>query len=427
MSEDRFDAIVVGAGPAGSAAAYALAKAGKSVLMIERGDRAGSKNVSGGRLYTYALETLEPGLTARASLERTVTREEIMLLDGERGVSISYADPALAGQAPQSFTVLRSPFDEWFAGEAEEQGAILATGIKVDRLLEKDGCIMGVVAGEDEMQANVVIAADGVNSLLAQQAGLRADIAPRQVGVGVKEVIELPASTIEARFGLAPDEGAARLMLGGACGVSGGGFLYTNRQSISLGAVFVASSLAEHGLSVHQLFQDLKQHPAIRALIEGGQTVEYGAHLVPEAGWKGVPQKIHRPGLLVVGDAAGFAINQGYTVRGMDLAILSGVAAARAILAEEDAAALGAAYAGQLEQVGLQAAMQAAAGFPALMENPRLFGAYPALINDVFGQVYGLRRPQSEPLTKGVLQRIRRHVGLRNMVKDGWQAYRAVK
>jgi electron transfer flavoprotein-quinone oxidoreductase len=101
-SEDKFDAIIIGAGPAGSACAYTLAKEGRSVLMIERGDTPGSKNVTGGRLYTYALELLEPGLFSEAALERKVTHEQIMMLSGDRSVSIDYHNPAYnaAGQPP---------------------------------------------------------------------------------------------------------------------------------------------------------------------------------------------------------------------------------------------------------------------------------------------------------------------------------------
>src|SRR5271157_5043613 len=160
--QDKFDAIVVGAGLAGCACAYALAREKKSVLLVERGVTAGSKNVSGGRLYTYALEMLEPGMYKRAPLQRKVVREQIMMLGENTATTIDYVDYGFAEEAvPQSYTVLRAPLDEWFASEAETAGATFAAGVLVDHLLEKDGKIVGIKAGEDEMLADIVVAADG--------------------------------------------------------------------------------------------------------------------------------------------------------------------------------------------------------------------------------------------------------------------------
>ncbi len=427
MSEDSFDAIVIGAGLAGLSAAYTLAKAGKSVLVIERGDAAGSKNVSGGRIYSYALELLEPGLTSQACLERAVTHEQLMLLDGERSLLIEYTDPAFGGAEAQSFTVLRATFDAWLAEQAEAQGVFIAAGVRVDRLIEQNGHIVGVQAGDDEMRAEVVIAADGVNSLMMQKAGLRGELRPHEVGIGVKEVIELPVAEIEARFHLKPGEGAARMILGGADGLNGGVFLYTNRASLSLGCVFLPQAVAEGKRSIHQVLQQVKLHPDIRALIGGGRTLEYGAHLVPEGGWVSTPKVLHRPGFLAVGDAAGFCINQGFTIRGMDLAILSGVAAGQAALAESDPTQVGPAYVRRLEELGLPAAMQQYEKFPALIENPRLFSVYPALAADVFQQLYGIREAAPLPPRTGALSAIQRNTSYWALLKDGWQILRTVK
>ncbi len=153
MSDEQFEVIVVGAGLAGLAAAYTLAKAGKEVLVIERGTVAGSKNVSGGRLYSYALELIEPGLTAQARLERAITHEQLMLLEDNRSVTLEYTDPSFNGEIPQSYTVLRAVFDEWFAEQVEAQGVFIAAGVHVDGLIEEEGKIVGVIAGEDEMRA----------------------------------------------------------------------------------------------------------------------------------------------------------------------------------------------------------------------------------------------------------------------------------
>ncbi|WP_258359837.1 FAD-dependent oxidoreductase [Moorella sulfitireducens] len=388
--EEKFDVIVVGAGPAGSACACTLAREGKSVLLVERGDTAGAKNVSGGRLYTHALKVLGDEFVREAAVERRVTREEIMVLSGDRAVTIDYHDPSFnrEGEVPQSYTVLRAVLDGWLAGKAEEAGAIVACGIKVDDVIEENGRIAGVKAGEDEVYADVVVAADGVNSILAQKAGLIGDIAAVNVAVGVKEIIALPPKVIEERFGVRGEEGTALLILGCTEGIKGGGFLYTNKESISLGCVVAPEEVAGHGKPVHRIFQELKMHPAVYPLIEGGETVEYGAHLVGEAGYRGVPRRLYRDGFLVTGDSAGFVVNLGYTIRGMDLAVLSGVAAARAVLSETKPERVGSAYMQELENLKVLPTMKAVQGYVDLLDTPRLYEQYPRFIINVFRELF---------------------------------------
>lgn len=411
--EGIFDAIIIGAGPAGSACAYTLAKEGKEVLLIERGDTPGSKNVTGGRLYTYALEALDRGLYEEAtpSLERKVTHEQIMLLSNDRAVTIDYHDPSFnkADQVPVSYTVLRGNFDEWLAGKAEEMGAMVACGIKVDELVEKDGKIVGVIAGEDEIQARVIVAADGVNSFMAQKAGLIGDITAKNTGVGLKEVIYLSAPTIDERFNLENGEGAARMLLGCTEGIHGGGFLYTNRESISLGCVLMPQELAKREKAGHEILQDLKMHPSIRPLIEGGETVEYGAHLVPEAGYGGIPSQLYREGFLVAGDAAGLVINTGYSIRGIDMAIISGIAAARAIIAAQNTAEVGPLYIKGLQEMKLVPTMQEVAGFTDILETPWIYDRVPNLVNDVFSSLFSVSGEVPERIRKNVTGLIKKN------------------
>ncbi|HWQ75623.1 MAG TPA: FAD-dependent oxidoreductase [Syntrophomonas sp.] len=422
--EDKFDAIIVGAGPAGSACAYTLARAGKNVLVIERGDTPGSKNVTGGRLYTYALEMLEPGLWEEAALERKVTHEQIMLLSKDQSVNIDYYNPAFhqKGQVPMSYTVLRANFDAWLANKAEEAGAMVACGIKVDRLIEQDGEIVGVMAGADEMYADVVIAADGVNSFMAQQAGLMGEIRAENVGVGVKEVIELPADVIEQRFHLQEGEGAARMLLGCTEGIHGGGFLYTNQDSVSLGCVFTPQEAGHKKRSVHEIFQELKMHPSIYPLLEGGQTIEYSAHLVGEAGYRSIPKKLYREGFLMVGDAAGFVINTGYSIRGIDLAILSGIAAARGIINADNPAAIGPEYMKQLDNIKLLPTMQAADGYFDLLETPWLYDKVPDLAEGVLAHLFTVTGAVPGKLRKDVMKLIKANdLSFWQLIRLGWK------
>ncbi|HWQ75990.1 MAG TPA: FAD-dependent oxidoreductase [Syntrophomonas sp.] len=430
MSEaEKMDAIIIGAGPAGIACAYVLAKAGREVLVIERAETPGAKNVTGGRIYSYALEMVEEGLTKEAALERKITREQIMMLHGDQALSIDYHNPAFGsgGNFPQSYSILRARFDEWFAGKAEEAGAMVACGIKVDGLIEKDGSITGVIAGEDEMYADVVVAADGVNSFMAQQAGLIGDIPAHNVGVGVKEVIELPVQTLQARFNLKEDEGAARMILGCTEGIHGGGFLYTNRESVSLGCVFLPEEAAARGKSVHAILQDLKMHPAIYPLIEGGATVEYGAHLVSEEGWRGIPKKLYRDGFLMVGDAAGFVINTGYSIRGIDLAIVSGAAAAKAILSSGEAARSGPAYMKALADTELLPTMKAVDGYTDLLAIPRIYSSYPQLALSSFEKLFTVDGKTPAKFTKQLKQSLKSS-GLSNwqLIKDGLKGVKSV-
>lgn len=427
MSDDeKFDAIIIGAGPAGTACAYLLAKNGKSVLLVERGTSAGSKNVTGGRLYTYALELVEPGLYQEAPLERKVIREQIMMLGAKGAVTMDYMDCDFGKGIPQSYSVLRAPFDEWFAGQAEAQGAILAPGILVDELIEDSGKIVGIKAGDDEIYATVVIAADGVNSFIAQKAGLRNDIDEHSVGVGAKEIIELPEQVIEDRFNLNEGEGAARVLIGCAGGVLGGGFLYTNKNSISLGVVLNPADLACQGKSIHEILQELKLHPAICPLIKDGTTVEYGAHLVPELGYHAMPKTLYRDGLIIVGDAAGMVVNTGTIIRGIDLAIVSGVAAAQAILKNENVSNVGPAYVKELEDLELTPTMKLYANFHELMSNRRMVSVYPEMANEMMKVMFAVDGKLPERMDKAMLKVLKKHVTLGQMLADGWRGFKAI-
>jgi len=426
MAEDKFDAIVVGAGPAGSACAYVLAKQGKSVLLLERGNTAGSKNVSGGRLYTYALELLEPDMYKRAPLQRKIVREQIMLLNERGATTIDYFNPAFGEMVPQSYSVVRAELDDWFAGEAESHGATVASGVLVDDLIEEKGKIVGIRSGTDEMRADTVVAADGVNSQLGQKAGLFSDVKANAVGLGVKETIELPDTLISARFGVKDDEGAARVAIGCTDGISGGAFLYTNKGSISIGIVFNLVQAAKQQRDVQEIFQDFKTHPAIQPLIEGGTSVEYGAHLVPELGYHGIPQRLHREGFMVVGDAAQFGINTGLIIRGMDLAIVSGLAAARAILKSTNPSETGELYIKQLEELLVIANERAYQNFHNIFELSRIFSGYPKLANDAMKFMFTVDGKVPKPMVKGLMEAVKKHASFGQMAADGWKAYRSL-
>lgn len=430
MSEDQFDAIVVGGGIAGTVAAYLLAQEGLSVMLVERGNYAGSKNMTGGRIYSYSLEKIMPDFAREAPVERKITREKISMLTEESSVTLDYYSDLLGKQGSDSYSVLRGVFDRWLQTKAEEAGAEVVTGIRIDDLLVKDGKVCGVIAGGDELEAKVTILADGVNSLLAQKIGLLKELRPEHVAVGAKEVIELPAKVIEDRFNCRNGEGTAWLFAGApTAGRVGGGFIYTNKNSVSLGIVSTIGDLVKGGKSIAQMVEDFKQHPAVQPLLQGGTLVEYSGHMVPEGGLNMVPKLVGH-GVLVVGDAAGFCINLGYAVRGIDLAVISAQCAAKAAIAalqtDDYSEASLQRYTSYLNESCVMKDMTLYQHLPHVMENtPRMFKEYPQMAADILADLFVMRGRPAEPLQK----KIRRHaakVGMWNLAKDAWKGRRSL-
>ncbi|AGH74684.1 FAD-dependent oxidoreductase [Edwardsiella piscicida] len=423
MSEDAFDAIIVGAGLAGCVAALVLARAGANVLVIERGNYAGAKNVTGGRLYAHTLERIIPGFAEQAPVERRITHEKISFLTADSAVTLDYHNARDGAAEAASYSVLRGKFDTWLMEQAEAAGAQFIPGIRVDRLIQRDGRVVGVEADGDELEANVVILAEGVNALLAEQIGMvQPRVEAKNVAVGVKELIELPRELLEARFALQGNDGTAWLFAGTPSdGLMGGGFLYTNGDSLSLGIVCGLHHIEQAGKSIPQMLEDFKQHPTVRPLIEGGKTVEYAAHVVPEAGINMQP-KLVADGVLLAGDAAGMCLNLGFTIRGMDLAIASGEAAARAVLAareKNDFSAAGLAeYPRLLESLPVMKELRHYRKVPQMMDNPRMFTQYPQLAADIMSALFTVDGRPPQPLRKTLLQHCKQ-VGYLNLLKDG--------
>ncbi len=325
---------MVGAGIAGCVTAYQLARQGRSVLLIERGESAGSKNLSGGVLYTRGIQQVFPEFLDEAPVERRITRNYVSFLNAGSSVAIDYKDSRLADPV-NAVAVLRVKLDAWLAGRCEEAGVLIMPGVRVDRVLTQDGAagkrVVGVQAGDDELRAHVVVAADGVNSFIAKEVGLRKQEPLNHLAVGVKSVVSLPRDTIEARFNLTGDEGAAVAVVGDCTeGVGGGGFIYTNTDSLSVGIVVRLDDLTAKQKVVTDIFDHFLEHRFIAPYLKGGELAEYGCHLVAEGGMEMIGE-ITMDGMLVVGDAAGLTLNTGLTVRGMDLAAASAVAAAEGI------------------------------------------------------------------------------------------------
>ena len=388
-----YNAIIVGGGLAGCSAAIVLARAGLDVLVIERGDECGQKNMTGGRLYGHSLEKIIPNFAEEAPIERKVTREKISIMSEGSCLDIGFGSTKLsATPETASYTVLRAKFDKWLAEKAEEAGAEIIPGIRVDKLMVEDGKVVGIDAAGDEITADVVILADGVNSLLARDIGMKKELEPHQVAVGAKEVLKYDAGVINERFGLTGDEGMAWLTMGDpTLGGFGGGLIYTNKDTLSVGVVATLSDIGHGNISVPDMLERFKNHPSIAPYLEGGKLVEYSGHLVPEEGIHMTPE-LTRDGVLVTGDAAGFCINLGFTVRGMDFAIESGRLAAEAVIRANqigDYSKAGLAYYElALKNSFIMRDMDQYKGFPTILTMREVFEDVPAMVDDIATKLF---------------------------------------
>ena len=423
---EKIDVVIVGAGLAGLSCAYALADAGMMVVVIDRGDFPGSKNVTGGRIYLDPVRKILPDLWDEAPLERHVVREIITLMGAHSSTSVCHYRETRDDSPHPSYTILRARFDRWLAEKVGEKGVFVIPQKRVDDLLMDGPRVNGVKAGDEEIPAEVVVAADGVLSFLAEKAGLRQKFRPEQFAVGYKEIIGLGQEKIEDRFNLNPDEGAAQLFVGSLTkGMMGGGFLYTNQDSISLGMVVGLDGLnkREPRQEVYEFLDEFKARPEVQRLIEGGETTEYSAHLIPEGGIGAIP-RLTTDGMIVVGDAAGFGLNMLITVRGMEYAMISGVLAAQAIKKAKEkgdfsASALSS-YENLVNQSIIMKDLETFRGSVDILKNPRLFSQYPQVICDVFEKLMHVDDKPKEKLSSTAYRELRKSLLSLQGIKDIW-------
>jgi electron transfer flavoprotein-quinone oxidoreductase len=418
----KFDAIVVGAGPSGCACGYTLAKAGLETLIVERGKFAGAKNMWGGAFYGPSLYELFPDFWEEAPVERYIAKHKYSFLTQDASFSVDFASQKFGNPPYNGFSVLRSKFDRWFAAKAEQAGAVVAAGLEAEDLLWEGNAVSGIKAGGDELPANVVIACDGVNSILAERAGLKGKISSRDIKQGIKEVIQLPRQAIEHRFNLHGEEGIAWEFIGTfSRGIPGGAFIYTNKDSLSIGIVVQLNGLTEKGVSANNLLEDFKQHPEVENLLADGHLVEYSAHLVPVGG-KAMMPTLFTDGMLVAGDAAGLTLTTGLVLEGANFAIASGKAAAQTVIrakkAEDFSKRTLAHYPELLEKSFVLEDLKTFEKAPVMLENPRFYSQYPELACEMAEKILTSDGKPRKKFWKMFRESQRGRVSLWQMIRD---------
>lgn len=433
MSEDgeKFDAIVVGAGPAGSAAAYTMACAGLEVVILERGDYPGAKNVWGGVLFREATEAVFPGFWEEAPLERPVVDQRLWLLGRDSVVQGGFKTEQWSRPPYNAFTALRAKIDPYFAKKAEDAGAYLVTETQVTDLIFDDDRVVGVRTGREEgdLYADVTLMAEGINCFAATRAGLRRDYTMDNAALAVKEIIALPEGVINDRFNVGSEQGVTILCVGEfGHQTMGSGFIYTNRDTLSVGFGAIVTHLMETGLRPNDLLDELKRHPSVAQLLRGGETKEYSAHLIPEMKYADLPVPFG-DGYMLLGDTAGL-VNFMFQ-EGANLALLSGkFAGETAIEAKKcgdySAATLGM-YQQKLADSFVLKDLKSLRRMPGFFRSHRqFFGTYPRMFNHMALDL--LTVDNTPKLAKGreLLDILRHDRGLWGLTRDVTGAIRSL-
>lgn len=437
MADPDFDVIVVGAGPAGSCAAIEAARGGLRTLLLERGPFPGSKNMYGGVIYPRILDDLIPNWWDEAPVQRWVTRRSTMILTDTMALSVDFRNDDWGAPPYNGATAYRPEFDRWLADHAVAAGATLlcdttVTGLLRGKSRKSSATVTGVRTDrpDGDVTASVVIACDGVNSFVAKEAGLYGTANAKNFTLGVKETVALPKHVIDERFGVRDREGVDIEIIGCTGGVNGGGFVYTNLETIAVGVVLKLTKLAAQKTRPEEIIAAMKRHSAIAALVEGGELREYSAHLIPEAGLSMMPEMTGH-GLLIAGDAAALCLAAGIWLEGVNFAMASGMYAGQTAIeaigsGDVSQRGLGG-YARRLGDTFVLRDHRKLRRAPQLVLSDRVQHLYPSMVTGIAERLFRVDNPAAKPGLRRIVREERKRTGvhLRGLLRDGHDAYRS--
>ncbi len=285
---EQFDVVIIGGGSAGLAALKHLSSIGIQSVLIEAGSTIGTKNVSGGILYSknpqigkvYNVDEIFENFLQEKPWERQITKYILNCVSKDKVLSIDLTD-SHEYQSNFGCSVLLNKLNSWFAKQslevAERNGGGIISGVHVRNISWDDERGKTIIQTDelDDFEAKAVIASDGVNSEVAEITGARKKFSPSELYQGVKVVVKLPEEIIEERFNLIPGEGTAHIFAGDiTLGHIGGGFLYTNINSLSAGVVCHYDSLISNPTGPNNLVNALLNNPFVKEYVKDEVALE---------------------------------------------------------------------------------------------------------------------------------------------------------
>ncbi len=429
---DKYDAIVVGAGVSGLAAAYVMAKKGLNVIVIEKGQKPGSKNVMGGVIYRNMMEQIIPEFWKEAPLERPIVEQNFWLLGENSAVKTGYRGMEWETPPYNNYTVFRGKFDQWFATKCIEAGALIICETVVQECITKNNKVIGVKTDrpDGDIYADVVVLADGVNSLLSRDLGFHVEWRKDEVALAVMEVLKMPAERIEERFNLDKGMGATIELFGdGTLGMVGTAFLYTNKDHISIGCGALLSQMSEKDVKPYELLEYIKQHPVIKPLLAGAEPCEYYAHLIPEGGYNSIPKLVDN-GVIVVGDAAQFV--NGIHREGSNLGMTSGRFAAETIIRSKELGRFDKETLSYYQELIKESFISKdlkkyKTASKTLEKNPVFFNDYIPAVNEAMSEMFTVDGVSKSEKQKKIIKRFLKDKSIFGAAMDGLKLFWAVK